>query len=80
MGTERFIWDVYSDAVNTASRMQSYGDVGTVHVSEYFVREIEKHAQAGEFKEFCFEDRGMLDIKGKGLMHTYNLRRNTAIQ
>jgi len=51
--------------VNTASRMESHGVPGAVHVTE---RAAEKLAES-----FVLKDRGEIDIKGKGCMRTYFL-------
>lgn len=40
VGSERFVYDIYSDAVNIASRMESHGEAGRIHVSEDFVQEL----------------------------------------
>lgn len=65
IGLKRFLYDVWGDAVNTASRMESLGQAGRVHVSEEVFREL-----AGSF---VFEPRGALEVKGKGLLQTYFL-------
>jgi len=65
IGRKRFLYDVWGDAVNTASRMEALGQPGRVHVSEAVYREL-----AGRFR---FEPRGELEIKGKGPLRTYFL-------
>ena len=65
IGLKRFLYDVWGDAVNTASRMESLGEAGKVHVSEEVYREL-----AGRFR---FECRGDMEIKGKGTLRTYFL-------
>jgi adenylate cyclase len=77
IGQERFVYDIHSDAVNLASRMESSGEVGRVHVSSDFV----EHLQA-KFKKtknskhgMHFVDRGEMNIKGKGMMKTYFLEK-----
>jgi len=65
IGQSKFFYDVWGDAVNIASRMESSGVAGRIHVTE----EIQKQLQ----EEFLFEVRGMTDIKGMGLMKTYFL-------
>jgi len=65
IGLKRFLYDVWGDAVNTASRMESLGQAGKVHVSEEVYLEL-----AGSFE---FESRGELEIKGKGALRTYFL-------
>jgi len=65
IGRRKFIYDLWGDTVNTASRMESHGVPGAIHVTE--------RAQARMASTFEFEDRGILDVKGKGPMHTYLL-------
>jgi adenylate cyclase len=65
IGDTRFSYDVWGDAVNTASRMESHGVPGRIHVSEQF-RKL-----AGAV--FMFEDRGALDIKSIGETRTFFL-------
>jgi adenylate cyclase len=65
IGDMRFSYDVWGDAVNTASRMESNGEPGRIQVSESF-REL----AAGSF---VFEERGSIDFKGIGAMRTFFL-------
>jgi adenylate cyclase len=67
MGTNKFVYDVWGDTVNTAKRMESYGAPGRIHVSAA-TRDV-----LGDV--FDFEPRGGLEVKGKGLMETYFLER-----
>jgi class 3 adenylate cyclase len=65
IGTKKFAYDLWGDTVNTASRMESHSEIGRIQCSE---------AVYGVLKEkFEFEERGLTDVKGKGLMHTYFL-------
>ncbi len=66
IGTERLQYDVWGDTVNVASRMESTGEPGRIHVTEAFAL----GATPDEFSFRCIE-RGTIDIKGKGLMKTY---------
>ncbi len=66
IGTKKFIYDVWGDTVNVASRMESHGSPGEVQVSEA-VYEAAKDA-------FDFEPRGEITVKGKGAMKTFFLR------
>lgn len=66
IGLKRFLYDVWGDAVNTASRMESMGEAGRIHVSEEVFHALEP--------EFELEPRGEIDVKGKGLMRTWFLR------
>jgi adenylate cyclase len=65
IGGHKFIYDVWGDTVNTASRMETFGVTGCIHVSG------ETRRVLGE--AFSFEPRGQLEIKGKGVMDTYFL-------
>jgi class 3 adenylate cyclase/HAMP domain-containing protein len=65
IGRKKFIYDLWGDTVNTASRMESHGVAGRVHVS---------HSTYELLRErFDFEPRGTIEIKGKGPMQTYLL-------
>ena len=68
IGEKKFIYDLWSDAVNTASRMESTGESGQIQITENFKEELDKFE--GNWK---FELRGEFEIKGKGLMKTYYL-------
>ena len=65
IGQKKFIYDLWGDTVNTASRMESSGEAGRIHVSEEVYRAL-GHSHT-------FEERGEMEIKGKGLMRTYFL-------
>ena len=65
IGDTRFSYDVWGDAVNVASRMESHGAPGRIQVSEAF-RTLTQGA-------FAFEERGLSDIKGIGETRTYFL-------
>ena len=65
IGTRKFIYDVWGDTVNMASRMESLGVPGRVQVT---------HAVAERLRgSFQCESRGLIDVKGKGPMPTYFL-------
>jgi adenylate cyclase len=72
IGDTRFSYDVWGDAVNTASRMESHGVPGRIHVSEQF-RDLAAAA-------FTFEDRGATDIKSIGATTTFFLTGETQIE
>lgn len=67
IGTKKFIYDLWGDTVNTASRMESHGVPGRVQVSEATYKLL--------VAQFELEARGAIDIKGKGEMNTYLLVR-----
>ena len=62
VGQQKFIYDLWGDTVNTAGRMESQGIPGAIQVTE---RAYLRLAPA-----FAFQERGMIDVKGKGLMRT----------
>ncbi len=71
IGEVKFSYDMWGDAVNTASRMESHGEAGKIHVSEEFKHAVETvHAPS-----LRFIPRGEIDIKGKGMMKTYFLEK-----
>ena len=62
-GNQKFHYDVWGDAVNVASRMESHGVPGRVHIGRA-TYELGKDA-------FECEARGPIEVKGKGQMETY---------
>lgn len=65
IGARKFFYDVWGDAVNVASRMESTGVVGEIQVTDEVHRRL-----AGEF---AFAERGMVAVKGKPDQHTWFL-------
>lgn len=65
IGQKKFIYDLWGDAVNIASRMESHGLPGSIQVSEETYQLLQFSYQ--------FEERGSIMIKGKGEMKTYFL-------
>lgn len=65
VGTRKFFYDVWGDAVNVASRMESTGIPGRIQVSPEVYENLKN--------EFELECRGPVDIKGKGKMLTWFL-------
>ncbi|MBS2019914.1 MAG: hypothetical protein JST00_44030 [Deltaproteobacteria bacterium] len=70
IGRKKFIYDVWGDTVNTASRMESHSVPGKIQVSEA-TYELTKD-------KFEFEPRGSIPVKGKGEMTTYFLLQRKA--
>jgi class 3 adenylate cyclase/integral membrane sensor domain MASE1 len=66
IGTKKFIYDLWGDTVNTASRMESFGEPGQIQVSESTYQALKETHQ--------FELRGDIQVKGKGVLRTYWLR------
>jgi class 3 adenylate cyclase len=72
IGTHKFIYDLWGDTVNIASRMESTGIPGRIQVRE---------AAYGYMKDRCqFEARGEVAVKGKGMMPAYLLERSTEFE
>jgi adenylate cyclase len=65
VGSRRFFYDVWGDAVNVASRMESTDSVGRIQVPEDVYRRLKDN--------FVLQERGDIEIKGKGCMHTWYL-------
>jgi len=66
VGTKRFLFDMWGDAVNVAARMEQLGLPGQIQVT----KEVIDNAGGA----FSFECRGQLTVKGKGVMDTYLLK------
>jgi adenylate cyclase len=65
IGDTRFTYDVWGDAVNVASRMESDGVPGRIQVSDAF------HSMVQD--EFYFDERGIIEIRGIGPARTWFL-------
>ncbi len=65
IGKRKFIYDLWGDTVNTASRMESHGMSGEIHVTER-AWNLLRHSHQ-------LRDRGIIEVKGKGPMRTYFL-------
>lgn len=72
IGENKYSYDLWGDTVNTASRMEHHGEAGRIHVSEAFKNAVEK-LESGV--PLHFEERGEIDIKGKGIMRTFFLEK-----
>lgn len=68
VGTSRFLYDLWGDAVNVASRMESTGIPSRVQVTKSVLDSIEKDA-------FVVESRGQIQVKGKGLIEAFLLEK-----
>ncbi len=90
VGVKKFQYDIWGDTVNTASRMESNGEVGRVNISEttyLLVRDtVVSSPLPGESQTtdnpplttapaFAFTPRGNLPVKGKGELAMYFVRR-----
>ncbi len=77
VGENRFVYDIYSDAVNLAARMESHGAPGKIHISDEFCFHLQNRMDmTGEdFGGIRFDEREEMEIKGKGMMRTYFLEK-----
>jgi len=66
IGRKKFIYDLWGDAVNTASRMESHGDSGIIQISERTYSLIKD--------SFICEPKGPIDVKGKGKMEVWHVK------
>lgn len=65
VGSRRFFYDVWGDAVNVASRMEATDSVGRIQVPESMYERLKD--------EFVLQERGRIEVKGKGPMRTWYL-------
>ena len=65
IGRKRFLYDLWGDAVNIASRMETHGTPGHIQITRATCELLED--------EFVCEPRGTVSIKGKGEMETWYL-------
>ncbi|MFE1748186.1 adenylate/guanylate cyclase domain-containing protein [Coleofasciculus sp. H7-2] len=65
IGLKKFIYDLWGDTVNTASRMESHGVAGSIQVTAATYQLLQEKYQ--------WKERGAIQVKGKGEMTTYLL-------
>jgi class 3 adenylate cyclase len=65
IGLKKFIYDVWGDTVNTASRLESHGVPGRIQVSRPTYERLRDR--------YTFEPRGEVELKGKGRVETWLL-------
>ena len=66
IGIQKFTYDLWGDAVNTASRMESHGVVNCIQLTETTYKYLKE-------KYLC-EERDTIEVKGKGKMKVYLLK------
>ncbi len=69
IGRNKFHYDLWGDVVNTASRMESHGVSGRIQVTDSTRQQLSE--------PFILEDRGVINVKGKGDMRTWFLNGRT---
>ena len=72
VGVKKFQYDIWGDAVNIASRMESNGQVGKVNISKQAYELIKDDQQ------FTFKKRGKIQAKGKGEIEMYFVERTAS--
>jgi len=65
IGTRKFIYDLWGDTVNIASRMESAGVAGAIQVTATIYQQLHQN--------YHLEERGTVQVKGKGEMQAYLL-------
>jgi adenylate cyclase len=65
IGKIKFTYDLWGDTVNVASRMESSGQPGRIHISEQTAEQLQGR--------FLLEDRGFVECKGLGAVKTFFL-------
>jgi class 3 adenylate cyclase len=68
IGDKKFIYDLWGNSVNIASRMESTSIPGKIQITESFKNDLELRTN-----KYCYEKRDPIEIKGQGLMQTYFL-------
>jgi class 3 adenylate cyclase len=63
IGIKKFIYDLWGDAVNVASRMESHGKPGYIQVTDTTYARLKE--------DYILEPRGTIEVKGRGAMTTY---------
>jgi len=72
IGATKFIYDLWGDTVNTASRMESHGVAGSIQVTRVVYEYLKN--------EYELEPRGEIEVKGKGKLPVWLLRGRLAAQ
>lgn len=70
VGIKKFQYDLWGDTVNTASRMENQSQVGEVNISQDTYELLKDDA------DFSFEKRGKIEVKGKGMMEMYFVKKS----
>ena len=63
IGKKKFVYDLWGDTVNIASRLESSGEPGKINISKQMMKKIKGN--------YHFERRGMKEYKGIGKLETY---------
>ena len=71
IGIKKFIYDLWGDTVNIASRMESHGIPGNIQISQSTYEQVKDIFQDKFKDEYELKSRGLIEVKGKGEMQTY---------
>jgi class 3 adenylate cyclase len=63
IGLRKFAYDIWGDTVNVASRMESHGVKNRIQIASNTYELVKDH--------FACEERGFIEVKGKGTMHAF---------
>ena len=63
VGSKKWAYDIWGDAVNIAARMETCSEIGKVNISEYTYNLIKD--------DFDCDHRGEINVKNKGMMKMY---------
>lgn len=73
VGKKKFAYDIFGDSVNTASRIESNGEVGKVNISQ------DTYDLLKNEPDLVFEHRGKIEAKGKGEIDMYFVAKNETV-
>lgn len=69
VGVKKFQYDIWGDTVNTASRLEGVCEIGKVNISHCTYLKVQDR------NDFRFQDRGNIEVKGKGAIAMHHVRR-----
>lgn len=72
IGNKKFVYDIWGDCVNIASRFEASGHPEKIHITQD-VKNVLGDA-------YIYEDCGQIAIKGKGMMHSYYLLEHNVVR
>ena len=70
VGVKKYIYDVFGDAINTASRMESNSEPMRINISSE-TYSLAKESEYVKSSHIVFEKRDPINVKGKGMMEMY---------
>jgi class 3 adenylate cyclase len=71
IGTKKYLYDLWGDTVNAASRMESHGLPGTIQITETIALKVETH--------YALQERGTIQVKGLGHVRTFYVKGKKSI-